>query len=93
MKDVPGGVTLIALNIDQNSEHTVEVPLSGMLYSLSAPELLSKIVLLNGTPLELTSDGSIPKLAGKPVMPGELSLPPRTITFIALPHAKNSGCR
>jgi heparanase 1 len=93
MKDVPGGVTLIALNIDQTSEHTLQVPLSGTLYTLSAPELLSKTVLLNGTPLELTADGSIPKLAGKPVMPGELSLPPRTIAFLALPHAKNPGCR
>ena len=93
MKDVPGGVTLVALNIDQNSEHTLEVPLPGILYTLSAPELLSKAVLLNNMPLELAADGSIPKLVGKPARPGKLSLPPRTITFLALPHAKNSGCR
>lgn len=93
MKDVPGGVTLIALNIDQTSEHALQVPLAGMLYTLSAPELLSKTVSLNGKPLALTADGSIPKLEGKPAMPGEISLPPKTITFLALPHAKNSGCQ
>ena len=93
MKDVPGGVTLMALNIDQKSEHVVQVPLAGTRYTLSASELLSKTVLLNGTPLELTADGSLPKLAGKPVRSGELSLPPRTISFLALPNAKNSGCR
>jgi hypothetical protein len=53
LKDFPGGVTLIALNIDNNSEHTLAVPLSGRLYTHSAHELLGKIGLLNGTPLEL----------------------------------------
>jgi heparanase 1 len=93
MKDAPGGVTIIALNIDQTSSHTLQVPLSGELYALSAPELLSKNVLLNGTTLELNADGSVPKFEGKPVMSGELSLAPRTITFLALPHANNAGCR
>jgi heparanase len=93
MKDVPGGVTLIALNIDQKAEHVVQVPLAGKLYTLSASELLSKTVLLNGKPLELNSDGSLPKLVGKPVAPGELSLSPRTISFLAMPDANNPGCR
>ena len=93
MKDFPGGVTLIALNIDPKSEHAVEVPLAGKRYTLSASELLSKTVLLNGKPLELTSDGSLPKLEGKPVAPGEFSLSPRTISFLAMPDANNPGCR
>jgi heparanase 1 len=93
MKGVPGGVTLMALNIDQKSEHVLQLPLAGTRYTLSASELLSKTALLNGTPLELTADGSLPTLGGKPVAPGELSLSPETISFLALPDANNPGCR
>jgi len=93
MKDTPGGVTLIALNIDQTSEHTLKLPIAGFQYTLSAPELLSKDVSLNGAVLALSIDGSIPKLTGKSVLPGEISLAPRTITFLALPHAKNANCK
>jgi heparanase 1 len=93
MKGSPGGVTVIALNIDRKSEHSFKVPPGGMLYVLSAPELLSKTLLLNGTPLELAADGSLPKLAGKPMTSGALTLAPETIAFFTLPHAKNAGCR
>jgi heparanase 1 len=93
LKDAPGGVAIMVLNIDQKAAHTLQLPLGSMLYVLSAPELLSRTISLNGATLDLTTDGSFPKLTGKSVPSGDLTLASETITFIALPKAKNADCR
>lgn len=55
--------------------------------------LRSKTMLLNGTPLELTKDGDIPKL--EPAFSNEnsaVSITPRTIKFVVLPNFDAPAC-
>lgn len=55
--------------------------------------LRSKTMLLNGTPLELTKDGDIPKL--EPTFRNEnsaVSITPRTIKFVVLPNFDAPAC-
>jgi hypothetical protein len=92
MKESNGGVTLLVLNMDKMSETTLNVPVSGYRYTLSSPDLLSKTVLLNGTELKASSDGSVPNTSGEPFKAGPVRLAPLTITFLTLPSAANRSC-
>ncbi len=86
------GVTLLALNTDAQNEKILTVPVPGERYTLTATELTSTEVLLNGTDLKAASDGSVPDLHGLPVAAGAVRLPPASITFLTLPGAHNKNC-
>jgi heparanase len=91
-KDSNGGVALLLLNLDRTAEQVLQPPLAGERYTLSAPDLLSKTVSLNGVELKIGTDGALPQITGSRFKAGALSLAPLTITFIVLPDAKNAGC-
>ena len=66
----------------------------GERYTLaSSAGLLSHSVELNGATLALGKDGSVPVLRGAASPAGTLSLPPASITFVALAGADNASCR
>jgi hypothetical protein len=87
-----GGVSILAVNTS-NAEKTLEVPLAGVRYTLSAPELSSHAVQLNGIELKAASDGSLPEIKGQPVPAGIQRFPPYTVTCLTLNSAKNASCR
>jgi hypothetical protein len=60
---------------------------------LTADELQARDVRLNGDVLRTPEAGGVPRLAGRPVPKGPLSLPPTSITFVTFPHAGNLACR
>lgn len=91
-KEKKGAVVLVILNLDQRASHAMHVPVAGFRYTLSAPQLLSKSVLLNGRELKANADGTVPDLSGESFGMGDVRLEPATITFFVLPKAKNSGC-
>lgn len=91
-KETRGGVTLVVLNMDATAEHTFTLPVSGKLYSLSAPDLFGKSVLLNGVNLRVNANGSVPPIKGRPIKAGELLISPMTINFVTLSGAKNASC-
>jgi hypothetical protein len=62
-KGVKGGVALVVLNLDQTAQQTLQLPLEGGRYTLSAENLLSKTVSLNGVELKADKDGTLPKIA------------------------------
>jgi len=93
MKDNNGGVSVLALNLDRAREQILHIPISGERYSMTAPDLLSKTVSLNGVELKASADGSLPKLYGQSIKAGNISLAPLTITFIVLPAATNGSCK
>jgi hypothetical protein len=64
------------------------VPFDGILCLLFAAVLLGKTILFNDETLDLTTDGSLPKLTGKLDTVGDLILAPQTITFIELPKRR-----
>jgi hypothetical protein len=92
MKGTKGGVAILALNTDAGSEEKISIPLAADRYSLTAPDLAGRKVLLNGAELEAASDGSVPEFKGQPVKAGTVALAPASITLLTIPSARNKSC-
>jgi hypothetical protein len=58
-----------------------------------ASDLQSKMVQLNGQPLQLGTGDTVPALAGVPATAGNATLPPASITFLVISEAGNPACR
>ncbi|MFZ1086618.1 MAG: hypothetical protein WAN35_16765 [Terracidiphilus sp.] len=93
MKDTKGGVTLMALNTDTKNAQRLSIPAAGDRYTLTALDLASDQVLLNGIELRAALDGSLPAISGQRVQAGDLELAPESITFLTLPSARNKNCQ
>jgi heparanase 1 len=63
------------------------------LYALTAPELQSRTVLLNGKELVLDAQDELPVIAAERLEGDRIALAPLSINFIALPQAGNRACR
>ena len=87
-----GGVTILALNTDSKNEQMLTLPSSGERYTLTAPELTSASVMLNGMELKAAPDGSVAPIHGEHFKPGTLRLAPASVTFLTLPSAGNPSC-
>lgn len=93
MKQARGGVVLLALNTDEKEEHNLEERVSGDRFTLTAPDLTSTIVMLNGRELKANPNGPLPSIQGQPFRAGLVRLPPRSITFLTIPSAGNNNCQ
>lgn len=87
----PGGVTIMALNLEPSSA-SVDVKGPTELYSLTSPELTSKTVLLNGEPLALGEDDSLPAILPETQNGRRVVVPGHSVNFITLPQAGNPNC-
>jgi hypothetical protein len=87
LRDRRGGVALLALNTDRQKARALTLPVAATRYTLSAEDLQARTVKLNGVPLKLAADGTLPALVGAEIPPGTLDLPPASITFLAIPAA------
>jgi heparanase len=92
MRNRHGGVTVLAINAGATAQE-VEAPQSGKRYTLTAKEMESTAVQLNGRELEAAGDGALPPLDGGSVRGGRLSLAPASMTFLAFPNAGNKACQ
>jgi len=88
----PGGVALLAINADRSKAQSLTLPKASSRYSLTAKDLMDSTVMLNGAELKLTSDGDLPEIAGASEHAGQVSLDAASITFFAIPEARNSVC-
>jgi hypothetical protein len=86
-----GGVALLALNMKDRTD-TVSVKGKSSVYALTAPELQGKTVLLNGKPLAIGKDDTVPAMLPRAAS-GPVELAPYSVNFIALPQAGNAACR
>lgn len=93
LRNVPGGVTLLAINADRNTSEKLKVSANSERYILTAPRLEDTPVDLNGKELKLGSGDSIPSLTGVRTRSGDITLPPWSITFLAIAGANNPSCR
>ncbi len=75
------GRTLLILNTN-DTETTVSIPKSASQYMLTADELLTKKVKLNGQELKLTADDNVPTLKGEKIKARTLKLPAHSIVFL-----------
>ena len=88
-----GGVAIAALNTDRHVAHTLSLSRAANRYTVTAPELTSTTVLLNGSTLHANQDGSLPPIQPEHLNPGTVTLPPLSVTFLSIPTAQNAACR
>jgi heparanase len=92
MRGKSGGVTLLAINADKTATQTVTIPTQAERYTLTAADLLSARVDLNGNALMLGAGDELPTMKGVAVPKGKMTFAPESITFLALPKAGNPSC-
>ncbi len=93
LRNHPGGVALLAINADRANAQALQVPAKSERYSLTAKDLLSTEVDLNGSELKVGPTGDLPQFAGKPQAAGTVTFEPASITFLAITSAGNASCR
>jgi hypothetical protein len=93
LRNHPGGVTVLIINADENAAQTIDVAAASERYTLTAHELQDAHVELNGVALQLGADDALPELKGVSTRPGQISLAPASITFLAIPKARNASCQ
>ena len=91
-RDVRGAVTLLAINTDRTIAATLRLPATSERYTLSADDLQSASVKLNGTALELGPNDELPRFAAVTSPPGSVEILPATINFLTVADAKNPAC-
>jgi hypothetical protein len=93
LRGKPGGVAVLAINADKTAAQTLAIPTGAERYTLSASDLQSSQVELNGSELKLGAGDALPQLKGQTVHTGQVTFAPASITFLALPKAENASCR
>jgi len=91
LRDRQGGVAVLAINLDERDKRVVRISTPAQLYSLREGATPAQ-ALLNGTPLQLGPDDSLPIPKGVSVEPGSLELLPESVNFIAFSESGNTGC-
>jgi hypothetical protein len=99
LRGTPGGVTVLAINVDMEATQTLEVadlipfPTSAGQFTLTAPDLMGSKVELNGYELKLGAGDALPPLHMNRVNSKQITLAPASITFLAFGKANNASCR
>jgi hypothetical protein len=66
----------------------VNIPSSAEQYTLTANELQTKKIQLNGEDLALTANDELPVIKGKAIKAGNITIPPHSITFLTFKSIK-----
>ncbi|MGN6310335.1 MAG: hypothetical protein ACTHNN_12340 [Xanthobacteraceae bacterium] len=93
LRDVAGGVAVLAINTDRDTTHALRLPAESLRYTLNAPTLQDTVVRLNGERLALNAHDELPALNGRATAAGLVTFAPATITFLAMPAARNPACQ
>ena len=89
----PGAVTLLAINNSPGDTTFLVLPAAAQRYTLSADELESREVQLNGRLLKTGANAELPPLEAQAIPKGQVELAPLTITFLTIADAGNANCR
>ena len=87
LKKNPGGFALLVVNT-LGTATDVNVPANADQYTLTANELQTKKIQLNGENLALTAKDELPVIKGKAIKAGVIQIPPHSITFLAFTDIK-----
>jgi heparanase 1 len=93
LRGVPGGVAMAILNTDRAKAGSLALAAAADRYRLTAANLEDKKVSLNGAPLQLGPNDALPVMIAEATAAGDLAVAPASITFLAVPSAKNQGCQ
>jgi heparanase len=88
-----GGVGMVAINLDPKAPKSIRTAAAAEAYTLTADDLQSGAVKLNGQALQLVANDHLPALRSVHVAAGHASLAPASISFLAFPKADNPACR
>jgi len=91
LRGTPGGVAVLAINLEQ-APAAITLSAPAQLYALTAQQLQSRTVLLNGEPLAMATGDRLPEIVPKRLAGKQVRLAPTSISFIALPGAGNPSC-
>lgn len=83
LKGSKDGLAVLIVN-PKDTECSVNIPSKAEQYLLTADELQTKTVKLNGTVLKLNSDDTMPEIKGKKIKAGEVLLPAHSILFLSV---------
>ena len=87
LKKEQDGRALLIVNT-LNTSAAVNVPSVAEQYTLTAKELQSKKIQLNGQELSLTANDQLPVIKGKTIKAGVVQIPPYSITFLTFSRLK-----
>ena len=93
LRGVPGGVAVLVLITDRHNASSLALPDAADRYTLTAASLTDKTISLNGAPLQLGPNDALPPMAVQVTAAGQLAFAPASITFLAIPSARNEACR
>jgi hypothetical protein len=82
LKNSSKGIAVLIVN-PKDSECSIEIPTNAEKYLLTADELQTKTIKLNGKVLKLESDETLPAIRGEKIKAGEVQLPPHSILFLS----------
>lgn len=83
-RDGKPGYVYILINNSTTESTKVELPVDGEVYMLSAKELRSLDIMVNGTVVKVDEECNIPDIKSKAVQKGTLELPPATVTYLVV---------
>lgn len=83
-RDGKPGLVYLIINNSLTDATTVDLPCKAQRYTLSAPTLRSPVMYLNGRPLELKGEHTLPDLSPVEQPAGTLELAPASVTFLVL---------
>ena len=81
LKNSSKGIAVLIVN-PKDSEYSIEIPAKAEKYLLTAEELQTNTIKLNGEALKLKSDETLPEIKGEKIKAGEVHLPPHSILFL-----------
>jgi heparanase 1 len=93
LRDRPGGVALLAINLDRSAPQSLAVPGSSLVYTLTADDIAGNVVKLNGNRLMVGRGDRLPRLEARSASGATIALPAASISFVAIPRAGNAVCR
>lgn len=86
-----GAASVLLINTSRTESRSVTLAASAERYTLQAERLQDTNVQLNGKRLSLTDDDDLPRFEARATAPGQVRLPPASITFLVMPDA--AACR
>ena len=93
LRGQPGGVAVLAINLDRATSHSIELPAPAERYTLTASRPDDSVVQLNGRELRLGGDDALPELTGFAAPAGTTTLAPESITFLSMANVNNRSCQ
>ena len=81
LKNSKEGFAVMVVN-PENRESFIEIPAKAEKYLLTADEILSKSVRLNGEILRLNSNDTLPEIKGEKMKAGKIEIPGQSILFL-----------